>query len=72
MATEKIGTFHQGTLTGTELQDALTEAWAEIARDPAMLAELGVDSQAASTATFSVDEEGGFIAEGILLGIFIA
>jgi hypothetical protein len=72
MATEKIGTFRQGTLTGAELQDAVAEAWAEIVEDPDMLAELGVDSETASTAKFSVDEEGGFIAEGILLGIVIA
>jgi hypothetical protein len=72
MTTEKIGTYRQGTLTGTELQDAVAEAWAEIAGDPDLLAELGVDSQTASTATFSVEEEGGFIAEGILLGIAIA
>jgi hypothetical protein len=72
MPTTKIGTFYQGTLTGTELQDAVAEAWAEIERDPDMLVELGVDSQTASTATFSVDEEGGFVAEGILLGIVIA
>lgn len=71
MTTEKIGTFHQGTLTGPELRDAVAEAWAEIARDPDLLAELGVDSKTASTVTFSVDEEGGFVAEGILLGIAI-
>jgi hypothetical protein len=71
MTTEKIGTFRQGTLTGSELQDAVAEAWAEIAKDPDLLAELDVDSQTASTVTFSVDEEGGFVAEGILLGIAV-
>lgn len=72
MVTEEIGIFYQGTLTGVELQDAVAEAWAEIARNRDELAELGVDSEIASTATFSVDEEGGFIVEGILLGIAIA
>jgi hypothetical protein len=72
MATEEIGIFYQGTLTGAELQDAVAEAWAEIARSQDALAELGVDSETAATATFSVDEEGGFVVEGILLGIAIA
>jgi hypothetical protein len=71
MVTEKIGTFYQGTLTGAELQRAVTEAWTEIARNPDALAELGVDAETASTAAFSVDAERiGF--EGILLGIVIA
>jgi hypothetical protein len=67
----KIGKFKQGSLTGAKLRDALTAAWAEIASDPDALAELGIDSATASPATFSVDEEGGFVGETILIGIFI-
>jgi len=67
----KIGTFEQGSLSGPKLRDALADAWAEIASDPDALAELGVDSATASRATFSVDEEGGFLVETIVVGIFI-
>jgi hypothetical protein len=71
MATEKVGIFYQGTLTGSELQDAVAEAWADIARNPNTLSEFGINSETATTPTFSVEEEGGFVAEGILLAIFI-
>jgi hypothetical protein len=72
MTTKQIGTFRQGVLTGPELQDAVAVAWSEIADDPGALAELGIDARTASSVTFSVKEEGGFIAEGILLGILVA
>jgi hypothetical protein len=74
MADYLIGTFAIGAIPGAELNDALNEAVAEIAKDPSevnALADLGVSRDALSGVQFRVDPTAGFVAETIILAIAI-
>lgn len=69
MSTEVITRYRQGVLPGRSLQSAIDEAMGAIAADGAELSRLGLSKEEFLTARFEVREEGGFVAEGILLAI---
>ena len=71
MNAEVIAWYSQGALTGRRLQSAVDEAVEAIAADDAELSRLGLTRAELLTMHFDVKEEGGFIAEGILLAIAI-
>src|ERR1700730_14722611 len=62
-----IARYSQGALTGWDLQAAMDEAMEAIAADDTELAQLSLSKDEFLTMRFEVKEEGGFIAEGILL-----
>ena len=66
-----IAQYSQGALTGRNLQAAIDEAMEAIAADDAELSRLSLSKDELLTVRFEVKEEGGFIAEGILLAIAI-
>ena len=66
-----IAQYSQGALTGRNLQAAIDEAMEAIAADDAELSQLSLSKDELLTVRFEVKEEGGFIAEGILLAIAI-
>lgn len=66
-----IAQYSQGALTGRDLQAAIDEAMEAIAADGAELSRLNLSMDEFLTVRFEVKEEGGFIAEGILLAIAI-
>ncbi len=70
METDFIAYYHQGALTGEDLQSAIDSALLELS---SLDAELGhqLNSHDAHKVRFVVVQEGGFIAEGILIGIAI-
>jgi hypothetical protein len=61
----------QGVLTRGQLQAAIGEATAELATDEGELGRLGISQAELENAHLAVQQEGGFIAEGILLAIAI-
>jgi hypothetical protein len=71
MDTEVITRYRQGALPGRSLQSAIDEAMEAIAADDAELSRLGLSKEEFLTVHFEVKEEGGFVAEGILLAIAI-
>jgi hypothetical protein len=71
MNAEVIARYGQGALTGQRLQSAIDEAMEAIAADDAELSRLGLSKAEFLTVHFEVKEEGGFIAEGILLAIAV-
>jgi hypothetical protein len=71
MSAEVIAWYRQGALTGQSLQSAIDEAMGAIAADDAELSRLGLSKAEFLTLHFEVKEEGGFVAEGILLAIAI-
>jgi hypothetical protein len=71
MSAEVIAWYGQGALAGQSLQSAIDEAMEAIAADDAELSRLGLSKAQFLTLHFEVKEEGGFIAEGILLAIAI-
>jgi len=71
MNTEVIARYNQGALTGRRLQSAIDEAMEAIAADDAELSLLGLSKAGLLTVHFEVNEEGGFVAEGILLAIAV-
>ena len=71
MDTEIIAWYTQGALTGRSLQSAIDEAMGTIADDDEELRRLGLSQAELVTAHLVVEEEGGFVAEGILLAIAI-
>jgi hypothetical protein len=71
MDTEVITRYRQGALPGRSLQSAIDEAMEAIAADDAELTRLGLSKEELLTVHFEVKEEGGFVAEGILLAIAI-
>jgi hypothetical protein len=71
VSTEIIAWYSQGALTGARLQDAIDEAMSTMAVDDVEISQLGLDEADLRTARFTVKEEGGFVAEGILLAIAI-
>jgi hypothetical protein len=66
-----IARYSPGALTGRSLQAAIEEAVGEISADDAELSRLGISKDELLTVRFEVKEEGGFVAEGILLAIAI-
>jgi len=66
-----VARYYQGALTGQRLQSAIDEAMKAIAADDTELSRLGLSKDELLTAHFEVKEEGGFIAEGILLAIAV-
>ena len=66
-----IARYSQGAMTGLRLQSAIDEAVKAIAADDAELSRLGLSRDELLTVHFEVKEEGGFIAEGILLAIVV-
>jgi hypothetical protein len=71
MSTEVIAWYRQGALTGQRLQSAINKAMEAIAADDAELSRLGLSKTEFLTVHFEVKEEGGFVAEGILLAIAV-
>jgi hypothetical protein len=71
MAANIIGRYEQGALTGARLQAAINEAMTDLAADKGELAKIGISSTQLRVAHFTVEQEGGFIAEGILIAIAI-
>jgi hypothetical protein len=71
MNTELITRYRQGALSGRSLQTAIDEAMEAIAADSAELSRLGLSKEELLTVRFEVKEEGGFVAEGILLAIAV-
>ena len=66
-----IARYGPGALTGRRLQAAIDEAMAAIAADDTELSRLGLSKDELLTVRFEVREDGGFVAEGILLAIAI-
>lgn len=71
MDTKVIARYSQGALTGQRLQSAIDEAMAAVAADDEELSRLGLSKDEFLAVRFEVREEGGFIAEGILLAIAV-
>ncbi len=71
MNAEVIAQYSQGALTGRRLQSAINEAMEAIAADNAELLRLGLSKAEFLKVHFEVKEEGGFVAEGILLAIVV-
>ncbi len=71
MDAEVIARYRQGALPGRSLQSAIDEAIEDIAADDAELSRLGLGREELLATHFEVVEEGGFIAEGILLAIAV-
>jgi hypothetical protein len=69
MNAEVIARYRQGALPGRSLQSAVDEAMEAITADDAELSRLGLSKRDLRTLHFKVREEGGFIAESILLAI---
>jgi hypothetical protein len=71
MNTGVITRYRQGALPGRSLQSAIDEAMEAMAADGAELSRLGLSTEEFLTVHFEVKEEGGFVAEGILLAIAV-
>jgi hypothetical protein len=71
MDNEVIAWYSQGALTRERLQSAINEAMTAFVADDEDLSQLGLSRAQLGTTRFVVTEEGGFIAEAILLGIAI-
>jgi len=71
MNTEVITRYRQGALPGWSLQSAIDEAMEVIAADGAELSRLGLSEEEFLAVHFEVKEEGGFVAEGILLAVAV-
>jgi len=71
MNTEVVTWYRQGALPGRSLQSAIDEAMEAIASDDAELSRVGLSKEEFLTVHFEVQEEGGFVAEGILLAIAV-
>ena len=69
MADVVIGWYAQGALTGDRLQQSINEATNSLAADEDEIARLGVGPADVAAVRFVVKQEGGFIAEGILIAI---
>lgn len=69
--TSVIAWYSQGALTGRRLQSAIDEAMQAVKADEAELSRLSLSKDDLLSVHFEVTEEGGFIAEGILLAIAI-
>ncbi len=66
-----IACYHQGALTGEDLQAAIDVALLELSADDAELTRLRRNSDDAHEVRFVVVQQGGFIGGGVLLGIAI-
>lgn len=71
MKTDVIAYYHQGAITGEDLQSAIDSALLEISSLDAEVEQLQLNADNAHKMRFIVIQEGGFIAEGILIGIAI-
>jgi len=71
MADHIVTWYEQGVLTAGQLQAAVDEAVAELAGNPDELAQLGISPGELAGTRVVVQQEGGFIVEGILLAIAI-
>ena len=71
MHTQAVAWYSQGALTGMRLQTALNDAMSTLSGDDVDLPGLGLGEADLREARFTVQEEGGFIVEGILLAIAI-
>jgi hypothetical protein len=69
MADIVVGLYAQGALTGDRLQESIDRAMNSLATDEDELARLGVTPTDVRGTNFSVKQEGGFIAEGVLIAI---
>jgi hypothetical protein len=66
---EVVALYTQGALTGGRLQAAIDDALGSISFDDIESSRLGIREEELRAVRFTVDEEGGFIAEAILLAI---
>jgi hypothetical protein len=71
MNTEVIARYRQGALPGRSLQSAIENAMEAIAADDAEVSRLGLSREEVLAVRFEVKEEGGFVAEGILLAVAV-
>jgi hypothetical protein len=67
----EVGRYRQGALPGRSLQSAIDEAMEAIASDDAELSGIGISKEDFLTVHLEVQEEAGFVVEGILLAIAI-
>jgi hypothetical protein len=71
MDAQAVAWYTQGALTGMRLQAAIDEAARTLSSDNAGFSKLGLNDTDLREVRFIVQEEGGFIAEGIILAIAI-
>jgi hypothetical protein len=71
MESDVIAYYHQGALTGEDLQAAIDSALLELSSVDVELGQFQRNSDDTHKVRFVVVQEGGFIAEGILIGIAI-
>lgn len=71
MGCKVIAHYRQGALTGGSLQRAIDDVMSGLSTADPEISRLGVNETDLRSARFAVKEEGGFIAEGIILSIAI-
>lgn len=69
--TSRVAVYEQGAMVGSDLQNALNSAMLELAADPLALEQIGLNTDAAQSLHFTVDEEAGVVPAAIFLLILV-
>jgi hypothetical protein len=75
VAEQVVARYAQGAIPGSELQEAINAALADISADPTNMAELapyGIDEQVLRSTKLTVEQTPGVVPAAIVVGILIA